>query len=54
MQYSDPPLAGLGPPPLVTGAVALCLAGFAVGEGAGLLGERAALAELNREARRAG
>ncbi len=37
-------LAGLGPPPLVTGAVALCLAGFAVGEGAGLLGERAALA----------
>lgn len=37
-------LTALGPPPLVAIAIAACLGGFAVGEGSGLLGERAALA----------
>lgn len=37
-------LAGFGPSPLVAIGVAVCLGGFAVGEGGDLLGERAALA----------
>lgn len=37
-------LFGHGPSPLVAVAIAACLGGFAVGEGDGLLGERAALA----------